>query len=547
MKKHYVLILCIALSFTFLFSANGDLSLQINKNLNSKQSEVLTKVDELKEMLIQNKSKTVGTLVDSVVYFGNGEKNSWNYTYDENGNEVVSISTKKDETGTTTYSSYKSETTYSNEGYILEDVSSSWENGAWEYSSKEIYSYDDNGYYSDMLAQKWDSDSDVWIDTERMLITVDGFNFILIAEEWDFDSEQWVGIVRMTMIASTQIDINAIENWENIDSELFELWDEDSGDWTPFSRTNYTYDENGNLIEQFRQGWFPDTGEWIDLELDTFTYNENDQVLIYQYKAYSMWTMDWYLNVRGTNTYDASGNLVETVDEEWNYGTEAWENIGKFIQTFDSNNNRLTLTIQFWDDDNQVWEDSSREMFTYNGNDKVLTRLKQNKNWGATEWQDDTRETYEYATNGYLNHYTCELSQGDGNWVPWSSNDAVEIEVIDREVYYSTELFVYYNDALTETSIENSDIVADNFSISQNYPNPFNPTTVIQYSLPNMNFVKISVYNSIGQKVSTLVNKQQIAGSYSVNFDGSNLSSGIYFYQIIAGSFQHSKQMLLIK
>ena len=85
------------------------------------------------------------------------------------------------------------------------------------------------------------------------------------------------------------------------------------------------------------------------------------------------------------------------------------------------------------------------------------------------------------------------------------------------------------------------------FELFQNYPNPFNPVTVIHYSLPVTCEVDLSIYNILGQKVATLVNKQQNAGSYKVNFDASNLSSGIYVYSLHGGGIDISKKMILMK
>jgi photosystem II stability/assembly factor-like uncharacterized protein len=84
-------------------------------------------------------------------------------------------------------------------------------------------------------------------------------------------------------------------------------------------------------------------------------------------------------------------------------------------------------------------------------------------------------------------------------------------------------------------------------TLSQNYPNPWNPTTSINYSLVKEGNVSISVYNAIGSKVATIVNGYKPAGSYSVQFNGSNLPSGIYFYKLEAGQFSQVKKMILVK
>ncbi len=97
------------------------------------------------------------------------------------------------------------------------------------------------------------------------------------------------------------------------------------------------------------------------------------------------------------------------------------------------------------------------------------------------------------------------------------------------------------------TTILENDISKFNYLLSQNYPNPFNPTTTILYSIPNSEFVELKVYDLLGKEVANLVNEFKQSGNHSVNFDGSNLSSGIYFYTIKAGSFIQSKKLVLLK
>jgi hypothetical protein len=86
------------------------------------------------------------------------------------------------------------------------------------------------------------------------------------------------------------------------------------------------------------------------------------------------------------------------------------------------------------------------------------------------------------------------------------------------------------------------------FALGQNYPNPFNPATIIKYQLPIQSYVTIRVYDILGKEVATLVNNEKKSGGYyEVQFDGSNLASGMYFYKIEAGTFSDTKKMILVK
>jgi hypothetical protein len=91
------------------------------------------------------------------------------------------------------------------------------------------------------------------------------------------------------------------------------------------------------------------------------------------------------------------------------------------------------------------------------------------------------------------------------------------------------------------------DEIALNYNLYQNYPNPFNPTTTLQYSVPIDAKVNLQVYDITGKMVAEVVNEQQVVGVYSIRFDGSNLSSGIYYYQLTVGNVVETKKMMLLK
>jgi len=95
--------------------------------------------------------------------------------------------------------------------------------------------------------------------------------------------------------------------------------------------------------------------------------------------------------------------------------------------------------------------------------------------------------------------------------------------------------------------VNEDEVVVQTFNLEQNYPNPFNPGTIINYQIPESEFVSLKVYDIMGQVVAELINEKQNAGTYNVEFDASSLSSGLYVYTLTAGKFTISKKMLLMK
>ncbi|MHB9039908.1 MAG: T9SS type A sorting domain-containing protein [Melioribacteraceae bacterium] len=94
---------------------------------------------------------------------------------------------------------------------------------------------------------------------------------------------------------------------------------------------------------------------------------------------------------------------------------------------------------------------------------------------------------------------------------------------------------------------KDENVIPSDYVLYQNYPNPFNPTTNIEYSIPHSGFVSIKVYDVLGKEITTLINEEMRPGNYKVKFDGSKLTSGVYFYQLRAGIFSQIQKFLLIK
>ncbi|MCH8034302.1 MAG: T9SS type A sorting domain-containing protein [Bacteroidetes bacterium] len=97
------------------------------------------------------------------------------------------------------------------------------------------------------------------------------------------------------------------------------------------------------------------------------------------------------------------------------------------------------------------------------------------------------------------------------------------------------------------SGVEDEFVQPDDFILFQNYPNPFNPTTKIQYAVSNRQFISLNVYDVLGNEIAVLVNEEKPSGTYEVDFDASNLPSGVYMYRLTSGNISLSKKLILLK
>ncbi len=199
-------------------------------------------------------------------------------------------------------------------------------------------------------------------------------------------------------------------------------------------------------------------------------------------------------------------------------------------------------------DGGYVWE----EVF-YSG-DKFVNLISINdiiysgyKRFGATYSENEGKSWKNMGSDGLTNKYTHSfiidsdgyfyISAYDGMWEPFNGG-------------------VFRSSLPLVTSIEEiEEQMTNKFHLSQNYPNPFNPSTVIKYQIPNKvipsgveeALVQLIIYDILGKEVVTLVNKKQGAGNYQVEFNASNLPSGVYFYRLSTDSFVETKKMVLLR
>ena len=154
--------------------------------------------------------------------------------------------------------------------------------------------------------------------------------------------------------------------------------------------------------------------------------------------------------------------------------------------------------------------------------------------------------------NAYMVYYdgalTNTFSTHTYNWVTREGHQlSVSVDTASASNVHVHDISLTYINSTPPTSVIKPGELPKSFSLGQNYPNPFNPTTIIRFAIQSTSFVSLKIYDILGREVSTLANEQKSPGIYEVNFNASRLSSGIYFYQLRAGTNVETKRMMLIK
>ena len=172
-----------------------------------------------------------------------------------------------------------------------------------------------------------------------------------------------------------------------------------------------------------------------------------------------------------------------------------------------------------------------------------------------------TEVTLNWSTATELNNYGFEIQRKviDGEFATvafvkgqGTTTEKNDYSFVDKNLdagKYSYRLKQVDLDGKFEYSkvVEVEVISITSYSLEQNYPNPFNPSTTISYGLKEKSDVKLTLLNSLGEEVAILVNEEQDKGYHKVEFNAANLSSGVYFYKLVAGNFIDTKKMILLR
>ena len=238
--------------------------------------------------------------------------------------------------------------------------------------------------------------------------------------------------------------------------------------------------------------------------------------------------------------------------------------VSRMMTGWDDNGDVIYDTLGYQVNHNVYWGDDDGVLKSWGSHSSVVNDVT-NYVTVAVEW---TETRYLFYVNDVLTFTTNKGVSGIDEYIILSVEpyywddlpDSILNGATVQDTFFVDYVRVYQKIA---TDIEGNDTeIPNSLVLNQNYPNPFNPSTTINYSIPFVERhlsrsdgselesalqVTLKVYDILGNKVATLVNEEQQAGSYEVKFDASNLTSGMYLYKIQAGEFSDAKKMLLLK
>ena len=167
-------------------------------------------------------------------------------------------------------------------------------------------------------------------------------------------------------------------------------------------------------------------------------------------------------------------------------------------------------------------------------------------NWiTATELNNNGFEIQRRVTES--DFATIGFVRGEGTTTNQKEYSFIDKDLADGKYFYRLKQ-VDYNGAFEYSNVIEVDVRSLNeYALEQNYPNPFNPATTIGYVLKEKTTAKLILLNAIGEEMAVLINEEQDKGFHKVDFNASNLASGVYFYRLQAGDFVQTKKMILIK
>ncbi len=242
-----------------------------------------------------------------------------------------------------------------------------------------------------------------------------------------------------------------------------------------------------------------------------------------------------------------NGTVIDFKEKNDTVTTRTSTEINNYLETkpfLVNNNSILTYNLRYGVNDSTLAKEELKENGLINFRMEVVDNAT-GKNLGVLNDISQFKDKLKSRSSEY---YEADLSRLQGKEIKLRlvENDNLKGIYAFSKIHIPTSENKMAKENYNKITLHEGTDVAE-YSLQQNYPNPFNPTTVINYQIPKDGLVTLKVYDVLGREVATLINEHQQAGRYNINFDASNLPSGVYIYQIRAGDYNQSRKMLLIK
>jgi len=364
-------------------------------------------------------------------------------------------------------------------------------------------------------------------------------------------------------------------------SQDLEIYVSDAGNFSSPPWKILKFDENGENPETFIDtvlAW-PQDIVFLEDQGVVLISNLNTGRITKYNSSTGEYIGDFATGIAGpTRMKIGADSLLYVLQWSGNGKVKRYELDGTFVDEFTSTGVTQSIGID-WDNEGNLFVSSYGgalvRKFDTSGVDLGIF-INSNLAGPTNIWFDDNGDLLVIDYNGtsvkrfdsngsYINNFITGLSQAEG--VDFFPNGNI---LIGNGATHSVKIYdsngVYIEDfipnglgglitpnAIVIREVNPSSISGDgdigekSFILEQNYPNPFNPSTVISYRLPVTSEVTLKVYNVLGNEVATLVDEYKPAGSYETKFDASGLASGIYFYQLKAGTFVQTNKMAYVK
>ena len=418
---------------------------------------------------------------------------------------------------------FKTEYSYESSRRV-QSLESNYEQSDWVVNYKEFYTYE-NDLLRNLLSQI--KVQDEFINEYRETFTYQPFAGqqilnVMLEEIWDSFDGAWLNDSRTTIVVESGM----------LSEILYEEWEDD--EWVLYDRTLFD-ESDGNLVETIQMyDYF--TGEWEDVERVIYP----DITFIEFYNRITQ----YFDYVEDGRSILLVGLLPDYTSFEWDDFEEEWIPTLRQVTEASTNlkNDAVTansISSEVYDYDDELWFSTIEYVIGYANDGNIVNfsiysyDMSFEKQTSSLNLSLVYMEDYIYNENNLL---STILEYGENFGLFFK-------QLVDENPPTGRSLHIWEG-VSTSTEFLSSPL---SFRLNAAYPNPFNPSTVIPFQLATSSNVTIQVYDMLGRNITTLVNEYKPAGEYTVRFDGSGLSSGVYMIRMVAPGLQQTRSVTLLK